>query len=148
MAWRPRCGSKGPRRHAQREEGIRHAQREEGRREARRAPQTEAKKKAKPCSGGRSSETRSSAEIQLRRLGEELAAEGQRFRQRGKECMEMAMRAEALHLEVRLRQHAREREAKQRSPTGTRQACRPTLQTRRGGASPERKMTSEKQCKR
>lgn len=57
---------------------------------------------------------KSSTELQLRRLSKELAAEGQRFRQQGKLCFELAVRAEALHSEVRVQQQqaAREREAK------------------------------------
>lgn len=57
---------------------------------------------------------KNSTELQLRRLSKELAAEGQRFRQQGKLCFELAVRAEALHSEVRVQQQqaAREREAK------------------------------------
>lgn len=73
-------------------------------------------KKVSPASQSRGAapSEKNSTELQLRRLSKELAAEGQRFRQQGKLCFELAVRAEALHSEVRVQQQqaAREREAK------------------------------------
>lgn len=112
MAWRPKC-------RRARGKGIlgksdilqpRPAWSNLSKPEAKKTPQVAAARHRR----GATSPDKSSTELQLRRLSKELAAEGQRFRQQGKLCFEMAVRAEALHSEVRIRQqHAtKEREAK------------------------------------
>ena len=117
MAWRPKCrrargkgilGKSG----TQHSTGLqpRPAWSNLSKPEAKKTPQVAAARHRR----GATSPDKSSTELQLRRLSKELAAEGQRFRQQGKLCFEMAVRAEALHSEVRIRQqHAtKEREAK------------------------------------
>ncbi|CAK9037298.1 unnamed protein product [Durusdinium trenchii] len=139
MAWRPQPSPKGP-------AGRRRRQDKQGVSNPRSLPTSAPKKAEVPSSRhggavkGQKAPSGTSTELQLRRLGKELAAEGQRFRQQGKLCFELAVRAEALHSEVRVQQQhaAREREAQR----ATGRLCQGNVIS----AWPKKEMTTSCEC--